>query len=306
LASTRATLRAIYTAETVLADHRIALDELEGWTARTGSGFVIDAFWSAWDSFAGAADYRSTIERAVAYGHDTDTTAAIAGGLAGIYWGWEGIPSEWRRGMRGRATARPLVDRLVATLGARTSTLSPLRVDQIDLAGIDGVEAGRLGITFLPGKKREGHSGLHWRDLDTDAARLRELGINVLFLLVEDAELEWCHVEELPEVIPAAGVELVRLPIRDPRTPTDHAALHAAIEDLVGRLSAGESVAIACRGGIDRSGMAVACVLVEAGLGATEAIDRVHAGRRGSLTYDEQVRYVRDWQRAVTGRLPAR
>ena len=59
---------------------------------------------------------------------------------------------------------------------------------------------------------------------------------------------------ELPEVIPAAGIELARFPIRDPRVPTDDAAFRAAVEGLVGRLSAGRSVAIACRGGIDRSG----------------------------------------------------
>ena len=73
-----------------------------------------DSFLSAWDAFAGADSYRSTIERAIAYGNDTDTTAAIAGGLAGIYWGVAGIPGEWLVGMRGREVADPLVDRLVA------------------------------------------------------------------------------------------------------------------------------------------------------------------------------------------------
>jgi len=28
-------------------------------------------------------------------GHDTDTSAAIAGGLAGLCYGQEGIPGEW-------------------------------------------------------------------------------------------------------------------------------------------------------------------------------------------------------------------
>ena len=99
---------------------------------------------------------------------------------------------------------------------ARTSSGSPLRVDRIDLAGIEGFIGGSLGITLLPGKKREGHTGLHWRDLELDVARLRALGVGVLLLLVEDEELAWCRVPELPEVIPAAGIELVRFPIRDP------------------------------------------------------------------------------------------
>jgi len=297
LAAARATLRSLYVGDPARAAHRTALDELETWGPRSGRGFVLDSFWSAWDAFAGASDYASTVARAIRYGNDTDTTAAIAGGLAGIRWGWDGIPLAWRRGLRGHAVSQPMIDRLVATTGARTSTGSPLRVDRIDLDGIDGLADGNLGSTFLPGKKREGHTGLHWRDLDLDVARLRALGVDVLFLLVEDEELAWCRVTELPEVIPAAGIELVHFPIRDPRVPTDDAAFRAAVEDLVARLGAGGSVAIACRGGIDRSGMAAACVLVSAGLATAEAIMRVHAGRRGSLTYPEQLAYVQAWGR---------
>jgi ADP-ribosylglycohydrolase len=76
---------------------------------------VVDSFWSAWDAFAGAATYRETIERAVRYGHDTDTTACIAGGLAGLRWGLSGIPEPWLAGMRGRAIVDPLVERLLGT-----------------------------------------------------------------------------------------------------------------------------------------------------------------------------------------------
>ena len=48
---------------------------------------MLDSFWSAWEAFSAGTSYRDTIERAVKYGHDTDTTAAIAGGLAGLRWG---------------------------------------------------------------------------------------------------------------------------------------------------------------------------------------------------------------------------
>jgi hypothetical protein len=297
LARAQDTLQPLYTGDADRAGHLAAFAEMLAWRPRTGSGYVLDSFWSAWDAFAGASDYASTVERAIRHGNDTDTTAAIAGGLAGIRRGWDGIPTAWRRGMRGHAVSQPMIDRLVATTGARTGTGSPLRVDRIDLNGIDGLAGGSMGITFLPGKKREGHTGLHWRDLDLDVARLRALGVDILFLLVEDEELAWCRVTELPEVIPAAGIELVHFPIRDPRVPTDDAAFRTVLEDLVARLRAGGSVAIACRGGIDRSGMAAACILVSAGLDLGDAIDRVHAARRGSLTYPEQLAYVRAWGR---------
>ena len=124
-----------YAADGGLRAHLAALEELEafgdatgdGAASRTGGSFVFDRFWSAWDAFAGAADYRDAIERAVRYGHDTDTTAAIAGGLAGIRFGWDAIPADWRRGMRGREIVTPLVDRLVETSGARTSSSQPAR-----------------------------------------------------------------------------------------------------------------------------------------------------------------------------------
>ena len=51
-------------------------------------------------------DYRDAIERAVRYGRDTDTTAAIAGGLAGIRFGRSGIPAHWLAKMRGRGDRR--------------------------------------------------------------------------------------------------------------------------------------------------------------------------------------------------------
>ena len=279
--------------------HLAALEELRAWTGRGGSGFVVDAFWSAWDAFAGATDYADVIRRAIAYGSDTDTTAAIAGGLAGAYWGWEAIPLDWRRGMRGRDLVAPLVDALVGTIGSapgvRTSTGSPLRVNELDLLGTSLEGGGRAGITFLPGKKQDGWTGPHWRDLDLDRARLRSLGVDALFLLVEDSELDDCRVPELPAVMAADGPELIRFPIQDPRTPTDGDAYRAAIIDLVERIRRGQFAVITCRGGIDRSGMTAACLYRELGLDFEEAIRRTQAARKGSITIPEQQDFVRDW-----------
>ncbi len=276
-------------------DHAAALEELRAYPKRTGGGFVLDAFWSAWDAFAGASDYADTVRRAVAYGHDTDTTAAIAGGLAGAHWGWDGIPLAWRRGMRGREVATPLVDRLVAGAGVRTSTLSPLRVDRLDLGGTALEGTGRVGITFLPGKKRHGYSGEHWRDLDVDLATLRGLGVDALFLLVEDHELDWCRVAELPLVMTAGVPELIRFPVHDPETPLDPLAYRRAVVDLVDRIRDGGFVAIACRGGVDRSGMTAACLYREIGLGFDEAIRRTQAARHGSITRETEQALVRAW-----------
>lgn len=77
---------------------------------KPGGGWVADTFWSAWEAFASASSYRETIQRCVRYGHDTDTTAAIAGGLAGLRWGVAGIPGEWLGALRGRDLVERILD----------------------------------------------------------------------------------------------------------------------------------------------------------------------------------------------------
>ena len=90
-----------------------ALDRLWRSRERSGGGVVWDSFWSAYDAFAGATSYTETIEAAVKLGNDTDTSAAIAGGLAGIHFGLTAIPTEWLERMRGGGIAQPLIDRLL-------------------------------------------------------------------------------------------------------------------------------------------------------------------------------------------------
>jgi ADP-ribosylglycohydrolase len=289
------------------AESLAELDAFERWDARGGRGRVIDSFWSAWDAFATAPDYTSAVIAAVRYGEDTDTTAAIAGGLAGVAFGIEAVPSEWHRGLRDRPIAQVLVDRLIETDRSewdgtpwRTSHMGALRVDFMDISGTSlSGEGGRAGMTSLPGKRYLGYySGPHWRDLDSDAASLRDQGVDVLRLLVEDKELDRCRANGVTEVLPERGVELIRHPVRDPEPPYDDAAYRQTLAALAERVRAGATVAIACRAGLDRAGMTAACLLREAGLDADEAIDRVHAARAHTLTMPDQLRYVRSWPHA--------
>ena len=281
-----------------------ALDEFESWTERQGSGRVVDSFWSAWDAFVGADDYAATVISAVEYGNDTDTTAAIAGGLAGVFFGIGAIPSAWHRGLRDRQVPQRIVDQLIETDDPgwdgtpwRTSSQHSLRVDFMDLAGTDlGLAGGRAGLTFLPGKRYLGYySGPHWRDLDSDAEALKAQAVNVLLLLVEDHELERCHARDVIDVVPAHGIELIRHPIRDPMTPYADEPYRELLAGLAERVRAGATLAIACRGGLDRAGMTSACLLREAGLDANTAIDRVHRTRQHTLTMPDQLRYVKAW-----------
>ena len=59
------------------------------------TGYVIDTLEAVLWTFFHTDGYRDTILKAINLGGDTDTIAAIAGGIAGIYYGLNDIPKEW-------------------------------------------------------------------------------------------------------------------------------------------------------------------------------------------------------------------
>ncbi|MEW6249216.1 MAG: ADP-ribosylglycohydrolase family protein [Planctomycetota bacterium] len=66
----------------------------------TGGGFVVDCLCSAWAAVRRADDYADAVRQAVRFGNDTDTTAAVAGSLAGLIFGVDGIPADWLSELR--------------------------------------------------------------------------------------------------------------------------------------------------------------------------------------------------------------
>ena len=81
--------------------------------AETGSpqefpnnGWVVHALQTAWWAIThtderDARQLQDALELAVRAGGDTDTTAAIAGGLLGARWGASAVPARWRRALHG-------------------------------------------------------------------------------------------------------------------------------------------------------------------------------------------------------------
>jgi ADP-ribosyl-[dinitrogen reductase] hydrolase len=58
-------------------------------------GYVIDTLESSLWCLLNSSSYSEAVLKAVNLGGDTDTTAAVTGGLAGIYYGVENIPQKW-------------------------------------------------------------------------------------------------------------------------------------------------------------------------------------------------------------------
>lgn len=70
--------------------------------APESSGFVRHTLAAALWCLANTDSYRDCVLAAVNLGDDTDTTGAVAGGLAGIVYGLDGIPAEWLEALRGK------------------------------------------------------------------------------------------------------------------------------------------------------------------------------------------------------------
>ncbi len=84
----------------------------------SGSGYVVDCLHSA-RLAAQEPTFQRVVQRAVSLGNDTDTTAAVAAGIAGLQHGLSAIPERWRHALVGRALVDPLADQLLASLRER-------------------------------------------------------------------------------------------------------------------------------------------------------------------------------------------
>ena len=88
--------------------------ETVGWGRKQvrGSGYVIHSLEAALWAVGNANNFREAVLLAANLGEDADTTAAIAGQLAGALWGASGIPEVWLSLLAWRERITNLADRL--------------------------------------------------------------------------------------------------------------------------------------------------------------------------------------------------
>ncbi|WP_423193177.1 ADP-ribosylglycohydrolase family protein [Cupriavidus sp. H18C2] len=82
--------------------------------APRGTGYVLDTIWSARRALE-ASTFEGVVRAAVSFGNDTDTTACVAGGLAGIRFGLGGIPARWLKQLRGFDIVEPFISAFLCT-----------------------------------------------------------------------------------------------------------------------------------------------------------------------------------------------
>ena len=76
-------------------------------TPPQGTGNVVDSFCSAFFSCM-ETPYKRIVKKAVSFGHDTNTTACLAGGIARLRYRLDGMPAHWLGLVRARASGVPV------------------------------------------------------------------------------------------------------------------------------------------------------------------------------------------------------
>jgi ADP-ribosylglycohydrolase len=71
--------------------HTLKVDDIKS------SGYVLDTLEASLWCFLRAKNYSEAVLSAINLGGDTDTTGAVTGGLAGLYFGFKNIPNKWIR-----------------------------------------------------------------------------------------------------------------------------------------------------------------------------------------------------------------
>jgi ADP-ribosylglycohydrolase len=77
------------------------------------SGYVVDTLEAAIWCLLNTDNYKDCVLKAGNLGEDTDTVAAVAGGLAGMYYGVEGIPKKWLK----KLARRDYIEKLCGNFG---------------------------------------------------------------------------------------------------------------------------------------------------------------------------------------------
>ena len=236
-----------------------------------GSGYVVDTLWSARKCLEEAATFEDVVRTSISLGNDTDTTAAVAGGLAGLLFGAGGIPERWQTGLRGTEIVEPLLEalrirvRLESRLNRsvpRTSAAHPLQIVSIPMGH------GCVAVTQCPGRTATyaGHDGMerHARDLASDLDVIRTWGADHVVTLLEPDEIIDLCITELSDEVASRDMAWHHLPRSGQTTKDDYFTGDLALlaPKLQQALGLGEKIVIHATDWEGRLGRAVTDVLL--------------------------------------------
>ena len=184
--------------------------------------------------------------------------------------------------------------KLARSVGDRLSYVRDLQIADIPLPE---ARAGTLGLTILPGRRDRN------RDLIRDIGQLKAKGVNRIYALITDAELQEYGVPDLIRRYEENGIAAQQIHIPD-GAPPSHEQAQALVAQMERDLQEGKNVVVHCLGGLGRSGTAVASYLVACqGLKADEAIAATRQARSSrAIETRRQERFIHSMEKARPAR----
>jgi protein-tyrosine phosphatase/nicotinamidase-related amidase len=154
-------------------------------------------------------------------------------------------------------------------LTRQRTQIQHLRIDWLPAQHTD---RGRLGLTWLPGRKDAG------RVLADDVAALKAQATDSVVCLLSAEEFVRYGVEDLLSTYRSSGLEVFALPIVDQRIPQLE-QMQELQRWLTQQIQQARSVVVHCVGGLGRAGTVAGCWLRTRGMDAAAAIELVRAVR---------------------------
>jgi ADP-ribosylglycohydrolase len=238
------------------------------------NGWVVAAFQAALAAItstpvpesATPCDHLADALRAVARaGGDTDTVAAIAGGLLGARWGASAVPLAWRRALHGR----------------RSYAEPPLTSARLDAMARLAVRGGNTDSIGWPGE--EHLVARYIEDWDVEPHRVELDGAwfgtvaDVADSVADGASvvISLCRMGTDDVASPASQLTVGLIDSNPADNPNLVHVLQDTARTVADLVDAGERVLVHCVNGENRSSALAAAYLRTRGASATAALDRV-------------------------------
>lgn len=237
-----------------------------------GTGYCIDALEAALWAVGGAGDFRHAVLRAANLGDDADTTAAIAGQLAGARWGASGIPQTWRQRIVRAERIESLARGLYAAGGGH---IGDRRWPHDDVVHAWWVRPGEVMAGEYPGHPDQARG-------ETKIDLLVDAGIRTFVDLTTPADSLTPYEPTLAQVARHRHLDLRRLAFPIPDVSVIADAEYRHITDTIERSLERGGVYVHCWGGVGRTGTVIGCLLADQGLSYDQVLGRLAELRHGT------------------------
>lgn len=132
-------------------------------------------------------------------------------------------------------------------------------------------------------------------NIESTIAQLKEQGVNAILSMMVAEEMKKLHAENLPEMCKQNNIQWFNMATDDHKIPGEDSLSQWQQDktNLVEVINQGGKVAVHCKGGVGRTGIGVAMLLLELGRNAEQAVAEVKALRPGAFESTQTVEFIK-------------